>query len=92
MDLFRRDSNVPEHRNRANCSDRLSNYVRPGSHWIESIPILRYWPGYLDEARAGHKEELGLFRGQLDKVEQKMATNEAAPCFGTFLIENREGL
>jgi hypothetical protein len=36
------------------------------------VYLIRYIPGYLRELRAGHEEELALFKGQLNVVKEKM--------------------
>jgi hypothetical protein len=39
---------------------------------VDTYPILRYVPGYLNEMRAWHAEELALFQGQAENVRTKM--------------------
>lgn len=42
---------------------------------IKSKAVIRYIPGYLQELKDGHAEELGLFKRQLKEVHLQMASN-----------------
>lgn len=57
------------------CLSRLGSAIRPGAYLVDSYPILRYVPGYLDTLQQYHREELALFRSQLDAVRQQMVFN-----------------
>ena len=51
---------------------RLGRIVRPGSQMIDYIPWLRFVPGYLNQVRQWHREELQLFTSQLEGVKIKL--------------------
>ncbi|KDQ65052.1 hypothetical protein JAAARDRAFT_146391, partial [Jaapia argillacea MUCL 33604] len=72
------------------CAARLGSVLTPGAYFVESFPFLRYLPGYLDQLRQWHREELSLFRGQLDEVRKQMAVNQARPCFAKYLLERQQ--
>ncbi|KAF5357347.1 hypothetical protein D9758_005923 [Tetrapyrgos nigripes] len=72
------------------CLTRLGLTMRPGAWKVDTYPFLRYLPGYLEELRDGHREELGLFKGQLQEVREKMAKGEEVfQSFGKYLIERQ---
>lgn len=54
------------------CLTRLGYAMRPGAWKVDIFPFLKYIPGYLNELKAGHREELALFKGQLQEVREKM--------------------
>uniref|UniRef100_A0A0W0F7D6 Putative cytochrome P450 n=1 Tax=Moniliophthora roreri TaxID=221103 RepID=A0A0W0F7D6_MONRR len=75
------------------CLTRLGFTMRPGAWKVDVYPFLRYIPGYLKELKDGHAEELGLFKGQLQEVRDKMARGEEVPSsFGKYLIERQAEL
>ncbi|KAG6883651.1 hypothetical protein C0993_004902 [Termitomyces sp. T159_Od127] len=75
------------------CLVRLGVNLRPGLWKVDIYPFLRYIPGYLDELREGHREELALFKKYLSIVREQMATNETTPSsFAKYLIERQESL
>ncbi|KAG6828377.1 hypothetical protein H0H92_008173 [Tricholoma furcatifolium] len=75
------------------CLVRLGENVRPGLWAVDNYPILRYVPGYLDELKAGHKEELGLFKKHLAGVKAQMDAGEAiGESFAKYLLERQETL
>ncbi|KAI0349583.1 cytochrome P450 [Trametes cingulata] len=69
---------------------RLGQAVRPGAYWVDRYPFLKYVPGFTSELRWFHREELELFRGQLQAVKTRLAKNEAQPCFATSILERQE--
>ncbi|KAJ3812998.1 cytochrome P450 [Lentinula aff. lateritia] len=72
------------------CLTRLGYAMRPGAWKVDVLPFLKYIPGYLNELKVGHKEELGLFKSQLQEVREKMARREEIPAsFGKYLIETQ---
>ncbi|KAK7443263.1 hypothetical protein VKT23_015860 [Stygiomarasmius scandens] len=72
------------------CLARLGAAARLGAYLVDSFPILKYFPGYLSQLKAFHREELDLFRSQLDAVRAKMGRGEdVQPCFAKYLIENQ---
>ncbi|KAE9402946.1 cytochrome P450 [Gymnopus androsaceus JB14] len=75
------------------CLTRLGYAMRPGAWKVDIFPFLKYIPGYLNELKIGHREELGLFKGQLQEVREKMARGEEVPSsFGKYLIEQQPSL
>ncbi|KAJ4494420.1 cytochrome P450 [Lentinula lateritia] len=72
------------------CLTRLGYAMRPGAWKVDVLPFLKYIPGYLNELKVGHEEELGLFKSQLQEVREKMARREEIPAsFGKYLIETQ---
>ncbi|KAJ9111560.1 hypothetical protein QFC20_002534 [Naganishia adeliensis] len=57
------------------CGDRLGQTLRPGSFKMEALPWLRYVPGYTNTIDQWHKDELTLFRGQLDMARERLVGN-----------------
>ena len=56
------------------CLARLTRSQLPGRHLVDSYPFLLYVPGLHSELYEAHKEELELFRSQLEAVREKMAS------------------
>lgn len=61
------------------CGDRLGQTLRPGSFKVESLPWLRYVPGYTKTIDRWHADELTLFRGQLDMARERLVGGPT-PC------------
>lgn len=57
------------------CLTRLGLTLLPGAWLVDSYPILKYVPGYLNQLKKWHEEELQLFRGQLDIVRRQIVSN-----------------
>jgi cytochrome P450 len=75
------------------CLTLLGITLRPGVWKVDIYPFLRYIPGYLKELQDGHKEELGLFKNQLNEVKAKLERGEEVPqSFGKYLIERQKEL
>ncbi|KAG5640716.1 hypothetical protein DXG03_007437 [Asterophora parasitica] len=75
------------------CLVRLGENLRPGLWQVDNYPILRYLPGYLDELKAGHREELALFKKHLANVKAQMDRNESIPdSFAKYLLERQSSL
>ena len=51
---------------------RLGRGLKPGAYLVDSYPILQYVPFYLNTLKQHHKEELALFKSQLEGVRIKM--------------------
>ncbi|EPQ50746.1 cytochrome P450 [Gloeophyllum trabeum ATCC 11539] len=71
------------------CLVRLGVTLTPGKWMVDAYPILRYVPGYLTTLRQWHKEELALFKGQLDGVRKQMDSGQARPSFAKYLLERQ---
>ncbi|KAG6915377.1 hypothetical protein DXG01_011778 [Tephrocybe rancida] len=75
------------------CLFRLGVNLRPGLWQVDIYPILRYLPGYLDELKEGHREELGLFKKHLSVVKAQMDRGETVPeSFAKYLLERQATL
>ncbi|KAF5389652.1 hypothetical protein D9757_004118 [Collybiopsis confluens] len=75
------------------CLTRLGYAMRQGAWKVDVFPFLKYVPGYLNELKEGHLEELGLFKSELEEVRDKMARGEEVPAsFGKYLIEQQPKL
>jgi len=75
------------------CLNRLGVALRPGVWKVDVYPFLRYIPGYLDELKEGHKEELSLFKTHLTVVKGQMERNEPIPeSFSKYLLERQSEL
>ncbi|KAG6331176.1 hypothetical protein ID866_7913 [Astraeus odoratus] len=53
---------------------RFHRVLRPGSYLVDRIPILKYVPGYGRELDKWHHYEIKLFREQLGRVKNAMAS------------------
>ncbi|KDQ13006.1 hypothetical protein BOTBODRAFT_111951 [Botryobasidium botryosum FD-172 SS1] len=72
------------------CLRRLGHANRPGAYWVDSFPLLYYVPWYGRQLKRWHQEELALFRGQLDRVHEKMINGtETSDCFAKQIIEKQ---
>ncbi|KAI0319668.1 cytochrome P450 [Amylostereum chailletii] len=71
---------------------RLGKSLRPGAFLVDDYPWLKYVPFYGRTLRQYHRDELSLFRRQLQAVRDDMAKGPAKASFGKHLIENRESL
>ncbi|KAG6828014.1 hypothetical protein H0H87_003076 [Tephrocybe sp. NHM501043] len=75
------------------CLVRLGENVRPGLWQVDNYPILRYIPGYLDELKEGHREELALFKKHLAVVRAQIERGESIPeSFAKYLLERQQTL
>ncbi|KAE9406322.1 hypothetical protein BT96DRAFT_1056796 [Gymnopus androsaceus JB14] len=75
------------------CLTHIGYNRQPGAWKVDIFPLLKYVPRYLNELKIGHKEELGLFKGQLQGVRESMGRKEEVPaCFGKYLIERQPSL
>jgi hypothetical protein len=54
------------------CIGRFGRAIRPGAYLVDTYPILRFVPGYLNQLKVWHQEEHALFKGQLDAVRRQM--------------------
>jgi cytochrome P450 len=71
-------------------AERIQATIRPGSHLVDRVPLLRYLPGYGKQLNEWHHEELELFRHQLRRVESEVDQNIAGSSFTKTLLENAE--
>ncbi|PBK80852.1 cytochrome P450 [Armillaria gallica] len=68
---------------------RFGTVARQGAYWVDTVPILRYVPGYLSDLHKWHKEELAFSRSSVDTVKDKISRNEEIikPNFVQNLLE-----
>ncbi|EIM88728.1 cytochrome P450 [Stereum hirsutum FP-91666 SS1] len=71
---------------------RVGEASRPGAYYVEQLPWLKYIPFYGMKLRRWHREELAMFREQLNGVRDDMAKGKARPSFGRYLVEKQENL
>ena len=58
-----------------------------------TVTLPRYVPGYLDELREGHREELTLFKTQLSLVKRAVERGEeVGNSFGKYLLDRQAEL
>ncbi|KAL4071169.1 cytochrome P450 [Scleroderma yunnanense] len=67
---------------------RFQRTMRPGAYLVDRIPIVRYIPGYGREMDRWHHYEIKLFREQLARVKNEMATTDCGPSFARTLLEH----
>jgi len=73
--------------------DRLGKVLLPGTFWIQSFPWLRHVPGYMRTIQGWADDEINLFRGELAKVQDRLARGAPQPpCFATYLLEHQKEL
>jgi hypothetical protein len=53
---------------------RFGRVAQPGAYLVDTFPILRFVPGYLNQLKEWHKEELQLFGAQLDIVRRQIVS------------------
>ncbi|KAI0826895.1 cytochrome P450 [Trametes gibbosa] len=69
---------------------RLSQAVRPGAYLVDTYPFLKYIPFFTSELQRFHREELALYRSQVQGVKTRVANNDCPPCFATSILERQE--
>ncbi|KAK7047264.1 hypothetical protein VNI00_006495 [Paramarasmius palmivorus] len=71
---------------------RFVKVARLGAYWVDSIPLLRYVPGYLTQLDTWHEEELSFYSTYVDEVKQKINTDQdiLKPNFVDNLIKNQK--
>lgn len=57
---------------------------------MDTYPILRFVPGYLNQLKVWHQEEHALFKGQLDAVRGQMLEGTTKQSFARFIIEHQK--
>lgn len=71
---------------------RFSHAARIGAYSIDRFKWLRYIPGWLDEPKRWHEEELGLFKSQIDKVKKDLKERPGLreKCFVSYILERQK--
>lgn len=59
---------------------RLGNAVRPGAYLVDSYPFLKCIPFFTSELRRFHREELALYRSQLQGVKTRLVSIILCAC------------
>lgn len=72
------------------CIGRFGRAIRPGAYLVDTYPILRFVPGYLNQLKVWHQEEHALFKGQLDAVRRQMLEGTTKQSFARFIIEHQK--
>ncbi|EGN92984.1 hypothetical protein SERLA73DRAFT_190371 [Serpula lacrymans var. lacrymans S7.3] len=62
--------------------------MRPNGFYVDGFPFLKYVPGYASYLKQWHQDEIGLYRRQLQRVEDELASGDSGPSFARYLIEN----
>ena len=62
------------------CLSRFGETIRPGAYLVDTYPILKYIPGYLTQLTKWHQEELALYQGQLNLVQEQMVNQFRIYC------------
>jgi hypothetical protein len=65
------------------CLRRFGTTMLPGAWLVDSYPILRHVPGYLNQLKQWHKDELQLFSERIDVVKKDMVR----PCTSCYRLE-----
>ncbi|KAG2750599.1 cytochrome P450 [Suillus brevipes Sb2] len=79
----------PEIREARQLTWRLRTILRHGHYLIDSIPWLKYLPGYAPELKDEFERTRRLYTGQLNRVKLQMQSNEdIGPSFAKYVLEN----
>ncbi|EMD39773.1 hypothetical protein CERSUDRAFT_121955 [Gelatoporia subvermispora B] len=82
----------PEVKGIQRAVSNMGRALLPGQYLVNSYPILKHVPFFVSKLKKMHREEIGLYREQLNIVKEKMDQGEARSCFGTYLLQNHETL
>ena len=74
------------------CQLRMNSKVAPSSVLINSLPWLKYLPGYLNEGKRWHQDELTIFSGFLKDVNEGLENKTRDSCFASWVMENQKSL
>ncbi|KAG1735462.1 cytochrome P450 [Suillus occidentalis] len=79
----------PEIREARELTRRLRTILRHGHYLVDSIPWLKYLPGYAPELQDEFERTGRLYTGQLNRVKLQMQNNEdIGPSFAKYILEN----
>ncbi|KAG0696762.1 cytochrome P450 [Suillus ampliporus] len=63
--------------------------LHPGAYLVDSIPWLKYLPGYAQELKQQFERTRQLYKNQLNRVKQQIQSNvDVGPSFMKYLLEN----
>ena len=68
----------PEVKRIEQVTARLGSALRPGAYLVDTYPFLRYIPGCTSKLERYHKEEIGLYRSQVEEVKQRQVRRRGA--------------
>jgi len=80
--------NDPDFVNVTQCIEHFIEGMRPGAYLVDRFPWLKYVPGYGRRLRRYYASDLQFYRGQLNRVERAMSSDDAGPSFSKTLLEN----
>ncbi|KAG2131608.1 cytochrome P450 [Suillus bovinus] len=69
------------------AAERFGIVMQPGAFLVDRIPILRYVPWYGLQLKAWSREEHELVLGQMERVQNEIASGIAGPSFMRTLLE-----
>ncbi|KAG2133748.1 cytochrome P450 [Suillus clintonianus] len=79
----------PEIREIRQLFKRFRFILRPGFYLVDSIPLLRYLPGYAPELKDERERTTRLYTDQLNRVKQQMQSDvDIGPSFAKYMLEN----
>ncbi|KAG1743397.1 cytochrome P450 [Suillus lakei] len=79
----------PEIREARQLIKRFRTIFRPGYYLVDSIPWLKYLPGYAPELKDEFERTRRLYTDQLNRVRQQMQSNvDIGPSFAKYILEN----
>ncbi|KAG1732084.1 cytochrome P450 [Suillus occidentalis] len=79
----------PEIREARELIRRFRTVLRHGHYLMDSIPWLKYLPGYAAELKDEFERTRRLYTGQLNRVKLQMQSNEdIGPSFAKYVLEN----
>ncbi|KIK41434.1 hypothetical protein CY34DRAFT_761792 [Suillus luteus UH-Slu-Lm8-n1] len=78
----------PEIREARKLTRRLRTILRHGHYLVDSIPWLKYLPGYAPELQDEFERTKRLYTGQLNRVKLQMNNEDIGPSFAKYILEN----
>ncbi|KAG1727107.1 cytochrome P450 [Suillus lakei] len=66
----------------------LSQSLRPGAYLVDSIPWLKYVPGYGRALRREFERGKKLYFDQLNRVKEQLTNEDMGPSFAKYMLEN----
>lgn len=75
------------------CLGRLGSALRPSAYLVDAYPFLRYLPfgSWRAKGAQWHREELALFRKQMEGVNDMLWRGEETGCFAAYILEHQKG-
>ncbi|KAH9842975.1 cytochrome P450 [Rhodofomes roseus] len=82
----------PEVQNINRVARHFGAALRPGAHFVDTYPFLKYIPGYLKHLYRYHEEELVFFHEMIAGVKAKLSRGEASESFVAYLLKEQQNL